>query len=100
MNEKVLTFGEIMLRLTPPNFRRFTQASSFNAISGGAEANVAVSLANFGIPVKYVTKLPENEIGDACIQFLRQFGVNTDNIIRGGDRIGIYYLEMLSLIHI
>ncbi|MFW9898476.1 MAG: PfkB family carbohydrate kinase [Candidatus Thorarchaeota archaeon] len=96
MNRKVLAFGEIMLRLTPQNFRRFTQARSFNAIYGGAEANVAISLANFGIPVKYVTKLPENEIGDACVQVLRQFGVNTDNIIRGGDRIGIYYLEMGS----
>lgn len=96
MNEKVVTFGEIMLRLSPPNFKRFTQTRSFDVIYGGGEANVAVSLANYGIPVDYITKLPNNEIGDACIQFLRQFGVNTDNIVRGGNRIGIYFLEMGS----
>ncbi|MFX1573567.1 MAG: PfkB family carbohydrate kinase [Promethearchaeota archaeon] len=98
MIEKVITFGEIMLRLSPPNFKRFTQTHSFEVIYGGGEANVAVSLANYGIPVDYITKLPNNEIGDACIQFLRQFGVNTDNIIRGGNRIGIYFLEMGSSI--
>jgi len=96
VKNKVLTFGEIMLRLSPPNFQRFIQARSFDAIYGGAEANVAVSLANYGIPVEYITKLPNNEIGNACIQFLRQYGVNTNNIIRGGDRLGIYYLEMGS----
>ncbi|TFG04440.1 MAG: sugar kinase [Promethearchaeota archaeon] len=90
---RVLTFGEIMLRLSPPNFSRFTQARSFDVIYGGGEANVAVSLANFGIPVDYVTRLPNNEIGEACIQYLRQFGVNTNKIIRGGDRLGIYFLE-------
>ncbi len=93
MNEKVVTFGEIMLRLSPPSYLRFIQARSFEVIYGGGEANVAVSLANFGIPVYYVTRLPQNEIGDACIQFLRQYGVNTNKIIRGGDRLGIYYLE-------
>ncbi|MFX1477500.1 MAG: PfkB family carbohydrate kinase [Promethearchaeota archaeon] len=93
MSAKVITFGEIMLRLSPPNFKRFTQARSFNVIYGGAEANVAVSLANYGIPVSYVTRIPNNDIGDACIQFLKQYGVNTDNIIRGGERLGIYFLE-------
>ncbi len=95
---KVVTFGEIMLRLSPPNFKRFIQTRSFDLIYGGGEANVAVSLANYGIPVDYITKLPNNEIGEACIQFLRQFGVNTNNIVRGGDRIGIYFLEMGSSI--
>ncbi|MFX1323128.1 MAG: PfkB family carbohydrate kinase [Promethearchaeota archaeon] len=98
MSGKVVTFGEIMLRLSPPNFKRFIQTRSFDVIYGGGEANVAVSLANYGIPVDYITKLPNNEIGDACIQFLRQFGVNTKNIVRGGNRIGIYYLEMGSSI--
>ncbi len=98
MSGKVVTFGEIMLRLSPPNFKRFIQTRSFDVIYGGGEANVAVSLANYGIPVNYITKLPNNEIGDACIQFLRQFGVNTKNIVRGGNRIGIYYLEMGSSI--
>ena len=94
MNSRVLTFGETMLRLSPPSFKRFTQARNFDVIYGGGEANVAVSLANFGIPVDYLTKLPENDIGEACIQFLRQFGVNTNKIIRGGNRMGIYFLEM------
>ena len=86
MSQKVLTLGEIMLRLSPPYFKRFTQTRSYDAIFGGGEANVAVSLANFGIPVDYVTRLPYNDLGDACIQYLRQFGVKTDKIIRGGDR--------------
>lgn len=94
MSERVLTFGEIMLRLSPPDFMRFTQARSFDVVFGGGEANVAVSLANFGVPVDYVSKLPKNEIGDACIQFLKQYGVNTDKTLRGGDRLGIYFLEM------
>ncbi|NVM17375.1 MAG: sugar kinase [Candidatus Lokiarchaeota archaeon] len=94
MTAKVLTFGEIMLRLSPPYFKRFTQTRSFDVIYGGGEANVAVSLANFGIPVDYITRLPNNDLGDACIQYLRQFGVNTGKILRGGDRIGIYFLEI------
>lgn len=94
MNSKVLTFGEIMMRLSPPYFQRLTQTRSFDIIYGGGEANVAVSLANFGIDVDFVTRLPQNELGNACIQYLRQFGVNTSNITRGGDRIGIYFLEM------
>ncbi len=96
MKVKVVTFGEIMLRLSPPGFKRFTQTRSFDAIYGGGEANVAVSLANFGIPVNYVTRLPEKELGDGCIQFLRQYGVGTDKILRGGNRLGIYFLEIGS----
>ena len=76
MQKKVLTFGEIMLRLSPPNFKRFTQANSFDAIYGGGEANVAASLSNFGIPVDYVTRLPNNDIGTACIRYLKQFGID------------------------
>jgi len=94
MEMKVVTFGEIMMRLSPPGFQRYVQARSFNVVYGGAEANVAVSLANFGVPVDYVTRLPENDLGDACLNYLRQFGVNTDKIIRGGDRLGIYFNEM------
>lgn len=82
------------MRLSPPYFQRLTQTRSFDIIYGGGEANVAVSLANFGIDVDFVTRLPQNELGNACIQYLRQFGVNTSNITRGGDRIGIYFLEM------
>jgi 2-dehydro-3-deoxygluconokinase len=94
MNSKVLTFGEIMLRLSPPYFQRIIQARNFDVIFGGGEANVAVSLANFGITVDYVTRLPNNEVGNACIQYLRQFGVNINKIVRGGGRIGIYFLEI------
>ena len=94
MAEKVTTFGEIMLRLSPPGFRRFVQARSFDAIYGGGEANVAASLANYGVPVEYVTRLPANGIGDACLNFLRQYGIGTRHIVRGGDRLGIYFLEM------
>jgi 2-dehydro-3-deoxygluconokinase len=91
---KVVTFGEIMMRLAPPGFQRFGQARSFNVIYGGGEANVAVSLANYGIDVDYVTRLPDNDLGEACIMFLRQYGVGTSKIVRGGDRLGIYFLEM------
>ena len=94
MTKKVVTFGEIMMRLSPPGFLRFGQARSFDVIYGGGEANVAVSLANFGVPVDYVTRLPDNDLGDACIQFLRQYGVGVDKIVRGVDRLGIYFLEM------
>jgi 2-dehydro-3-deoxygluconokinase len=90
---KIVTFGEIMLRLTPPGFQRFTQANSFEALYGGGEANVAVSLANFGEDVEYVTRLPQNELGDACLMSLRSHGIHTKHIVRGGDRIGIYFLE-------
>ena len=90
---KVVTFGEIMLRLSTPGFTRFVQASSFDVTFGGGEANVAVSLANYGLESYFVTKLPAHEIGQAAVNHLRRFGVRTDFIVRGGDRIGIYFLE-------
>lgn len=90
---RVVTFGEIMLRLSPPGNLRFTQARSFDVIYGGGESNVAVSLAYFGIPAEFVTRLPPHDIGDACLQFLRQHGVGTRHIVRGGERLGIYFLE-------
>ncbi len=92
--KKVITFGEIMLRLTPPDHRRFSQASSFNVVYGGGESNVAVSLANFGIPTEFVTRLPGNDIGDCALMEMRKRGVGTRHIIRGGVRLGIYFLEM------
>lgn len=91
--KKVVTFGEIMLRLNPPGFQRFGQAGTFEASFGGGEANVSISLANFGIATDYVTRLPKNEIADTCIATLKSYGVGTDKIVRGGDRIGIYFLE-------
>lgn len=90
---RVVTFGEIMLRLSPPGFMRFSQARSFDVIYGGGESNVAVSLAHFGVDTEYVTRLPHNDIGESCLQFLRQYGVGTRHIVRGGDRLGIYFLE-------
>jgi 2-dehydro-3-deoxygluconokinase len=93
---KIVTFGEIMLRLSPPGFQRLIQARSFDVAYGGGEANVAASLANYGLPVEYVTRLPANEIGDACLGFLRQYGIGTRHVLRGGDRLGIYFLEMGS----
>ena len=92
--KKVVTFGEIMLRLTPPNMRRFSQANSFDVIYGGGESNVAVSLANYGIPVDFVTRLPKNDIGECALMEMRKRGVNTSEIIRGGERLGIYFLEI------
>jgi len=88
MSKKVVTFGEIMLRLSPPGFLRLAQARSFDVTFGGGEANVAVSLANYGVPVDYITRLPANDLA-----FLRQFGVGVDKIVRGGERLGIYFLE-------
>src|SRR6056297_196833 len=93
MVKKVVTFGEIMLRLTPPDFRRIIQADRFNVIYGGGEANVAISLANYGLETYYVTRLPRNPIGQAALNSLRRFGVKTDYIVRGGNRLGIYYCE-------
>lgn len=90
---KVLTLGEIMLRLKTPGHDRFFQSPLFEATFGGGEANVAVSLSNFGMKTEYVTVLPENTIGDECICELRRFGVGTDRILRGKGRMGIYYLE-------
>jgi 2-dehydro-3-deoxygluconokinase len=91
--EKIVTFGEIMLRLAPEGYYRFTQAQSYGATYGGGEANVAVSLANFGMDAAFVTKLPKHDIGQAAVNNLRQFGVDTSKITRGGDRVGIYFLE-------
>ena len=91
--KKVITFGEIMLRLSPEGYSRFAQASGFGATFGGGEANVAVSLANFGVDVAFVTKLPGHEIGQSAVSSLRAKDVDTSFIIRGGDRIGVYYLE-------
>jgi len=93
MNKKIVTFGEIMLRLAAPGYDRFSQTTQFTASFGGGEANVAVSLANFGMETEFVTRLPKNEIAESCIMNLRKYGVGTGNILRGGDRIGIYFLE-------
>jgi len=90
---KIVTFGEIMLRLAPPGYYRFVQTDTFCATYGGGEANVAVSLANFGLDVAFVTKLPKHELGQAAVNSLRRYGVDTSKIVRGGDRIGIYFLE-------
>jgi 2-dehydro-3-deoxygluconokinase len=90
---KVASFGEIMMRLSPPDHLRFTQTNHLDMIFGGGESNVAASLARFGIRTEFITRVPPNDIGDACIQFLRKFGVGTEHIRRGGERIGIYFLE-------
>lgn len=90
---KVVTLGEIMLRLSTPGNKRFVQSDNFEVVYGGGEANVAVSLANYGDDAYFVTKLPKNEIGQSAVNALRRYGVNTKYIVRGGDRIGIYYLE-------
>ena len=91
--KKVVTFGEIMLRLAPPGFLRFSQANQFDAIYGGGESNVAVSLANYGVPVDFVTRLPDNDIGQCAMMEMRKRGVGIDKIVYGGDRLGIYFLE-------
>ena len=90
---RVVTFGEIMLRLAPVGYERFFQSDRMEATFGGGEANVAVSLANFGVDSRYVTKLPKHAIGQAAVNALRYFGVDTTEIVRGGDRVGVYYLE-------
>ena len=93
MAERVVTFGEIMLRLAPEGYYRFVQAESLGATFGGGEANVAVSLANYGYDAAFVTKLPKHEIGQAAVNSLRRYGVDTTKVVRGGERVGIYYLE-------
>lgn len=93
MQKKVVTFGEVMLRLATPGYNRFIQSNSLNATFGGGEANVAVSLANYGIPVEFVTQLPKNDIAEWCLSDLRKYNVGTSHILRGGDRVGIYFLE-------
>lgn len=91
--KKAVTFGEIMLRLQPPSYERFLQAKSFDAVYGGGEANVAVSLSQLGAEAKFVTRLPANPLGVACRNYLRGWGVDTSDIVFGGDRIGIYFCE-------
>lgn len=91
--KKVVTFGEVMLRLTTPGFKRFAQAGEFVATYGGSEANVALSLAHFGVPTEFVTRLPDNAIARACIASLRAGGLGTEGIVFGGKRMGIYFLE-------
>lgn len=93
MSKKIVTFGEIMLRLSTPGYERFSQADQFKATYGGGEANVAVSLANYGLQTEFVSRLPQNDIAEACIMNLRKHNVGTKQILRGGDRIGIYFLE-------
>lgn len=93
MSKKTVTFGEIMLRLATPGFSRFVQADTFEATYGGGEANVAVALAGYGMDSHFVTRLPKHEIGEAAMQAVQRFGVKTDHVVRGGDRVGIYFLE-------
>ena len=96
MKEKssaVITFGELLLRLDTPGHERFVQAESFAASYTGGEANVAVALAQWGLQTFAVSKVPEHEIGQACVNMLRRYGVNTDHVLRGGDRLGILYVE-------
>ncbi|MEM6802068.1 MAG: sugar kinase [Bacteroidota bacterium] len=90
---KVVTFGEIMLRLSPQGWKRFSQASSFDVIYGGGESNVAVSLANYGVPVEFVSRIPANDIGDCAMMEMRKRSVGTQFMLRGGERLGIYFLE-------
>lgn len=91
--KKIVTFGELMLRLAAPDYLRISQTNHFEAVYGGGEANVAASLANYGLEPTFVTRLPDNELGDAAIQYLRKHGINTNDIVRGGSRLGLYFLE-------
>lgn len=93
MKKKVVTFGEIMLRLATPDYLRFNQSNQLTATFGGGEANVAVSLANYGIEASFVSRLPKNDIARACVMDLRKYGVDTSSIVYGGERLGIYFLE-------
>lgn len=91
--KSIVTFGEIMMRLSPPSFQRFTQARNFEISFGGGEANVAASLSGYGQKVEFVTCLPENELGDTCLNYLTQHRIGTEFIVRDGSRLGIYFLE-------
>lgn len=93
-HKNVVAFGEVMMRLTPPGYARIRQTHSFDVLYGGTEANVAISLAHFGVPVAFVSRLPANDVGDACVQFLQQYGVGVQHVVRGGERLGIYFLEV------
>ena len=90
---KVVTLGEIMLRLSTHGFLRFSQTNSFDVVYGGGESNVAISLANYGVPVEFVTRLPKTDIGECALMEMRKRGVGTSHITYGGDRLGIYFLE-------
>ncbi|MTI39193.1 sugar kinase [Fulvivirga lutimaris] len=91
--KRIVTFGEVMMRLTTPGHQRFTQAKGFEATFGGGEANVSMSLAQFGLEAAHITRFPDNELGQAAIQFLKTNNVSTDHIVKGGDRLGLYFLE-------
>jgi len=91
--KKIVTFGEIMLRLSPPGFKRFSQVNAFDATYGGGESNVAVSLANYGLGSTFVSRIPDNDIGACAIMELRKRNVNTEHVVREGNRLGIYFLE-------
>ena len=91
--KKIITFGEIMMRLNPEGYRRFVQADKFEASYAGGEANVAVSLANYGFDAAFVTKVPAHEIGQCAVNALRRYGVDTGKIVRGGERLGVYFVE-------
>jgi 2-dehydro-3-deoxygluconokinase len=93
MSKKVVTLGEIMLRLSTPDFKRFVQSDSFDVTYGGGEANVAAALCNYGLNGTFVSKVPANPIGQAAINHLRRYGVDTQFVARGGKRLGIYFLE-------
>jgi 2-dehydro-3-deoxygluconokinase len=93
MSKKVVTLGEIMLRLSTPDFKRFVQADTFDITYGGGEANVAAALCNYGLNGTFVTKVPDNPIGQSAVNHLRRYGVDTQFIVRGGNRLGIYFLE-------
>ena len=93
MSHTVVTFGEIMLRLSPPGFERFFQSPVLSAVFGGGEANVAASLAHFGLESRYVTRLPKHAVGESALRALRAEGIDTTHVLRGGDRVGIYFAE-------
>jgi len=93
MKKKIVTFGELMLRLSPPGFKRFVQADRFDVSYGGGEANVAVALSGFGMKSYFVSRFPKHEIGDAAVQAIQKYGVKTDFVLRGGERLGVYFLE-------
>jgi 2-dehydro-3-deoxygluconokinase len=93
MSKKIVTLGEIMLRLSTPDHKRFVQSETFHATYGGAEANVAAAMCNYGLEGTFITKVPDNAIGQSAINHLRRFGVDTQFIVKGGDRLGIYFLE-------
>jgi 2-dehydro-3-deoxygluconokinase len=93
MSKKVVTLGEVMLRLSTPGFQRFVQSDSFDVTYGGGEANVSAAICNYGLNGTFVSKIPDNAIGQSAINHLRRYGVDTNHIVRGGERLGIYFLE-------